>query len=173
MADLMTGLFPDRASAEQAVADLKALGYQPNQISVMMNNQTHAREFATDTGTEAAAGTGWGAGIGGVLGFLVGLGAVGTTVATGGVAAPFLVGPLAAAWAGAGIGGLSGGIIGWLVGLGIPEERARLYETGLNAGGILLAVEAQMGNEARVRQIMERDGATDVQGSQAATTVVV
>jgi hypothetical protein len=166
MTELITGLFRNRTSAEQAVTDLKNLGYQPNEVSVIMHDKTRARDFADVTGTEAAAGTGWGAGIGGVLGFLIGLGAVGTTVATGGLAAPFIAGPLAAAWAGAGIGGLSGGIIGWLVGLGIPEERARTYETGLNEGGILLAVNIREQDEVRVRDTLVRDGAEDVEGGR-------
>lgn len=167
MTDLITGLFQDRTYAEQAVNDLKDLGYQPNEITVAMSNATRAREFSADTGTEAAAGTGWGAGIGGLIGFLIGLGAVGTTVATGGLAAPFIAGPLVAAWAGAGIGGLSGGIIGWLVGLGIPEDRAAIYQTGLEAGGILLAVNVRREDDARVRELMVRDGASDVEGGQA------
>lgn len=166
MTDLITGLFADRTYAEQAVNDLKNLGYQPNEVTVAMSNATRAREFSEDTGTEAAAGTGWGAGIGGLIGFLIGLGAVGTTVATGGVAAPFIAGPLVAAWAGAGIGGLSGGIIGWLVGLGIPEDRAAVYQTGLEAGGILLAVNVRPQDDVRVRELMVRDGASDVEGGR-------
>jgi hypothetical protein len=42
-----------------------------------------------------------------------------------------VAGPIAAALAGAGAGSVAGGIIGGLVGAGIPEERARLYESGL------------------------------------------
>jgi hypothetical protein len=49
-------------------------------------------------------------------------------------------GPIAAALAGAGPGGVAGGIIGGLIGAGIPEERARLYETGVKEGGILMGV---------------------------------
>jgi hypothetical protein len=42
--------------------------------------------------------------------------------------------------AGAGAGGLTGGIIGALIGWGIPEERAKLYESYLKNGGIVLGV---------------------------------
>lgn len=169
MANLITGMFRNRADAERAVTDLQGLGYTQNDISVMMNNVTRSREFAADTGTKAAEGAGVGAGIGGTLGAIIAaLTATGVVAATGGIAAPLIAGPLAAALAGAGAGGLTGGLIGGLIGAGIPEERARQYETELNAGGILVGVHADSLNASRVRQILEAEGATDVQ-SQAPT----
>ena len=125
MADLITGLFHDRAEAEQAVNDLQNLGYSQNDISVMMNDAGEAGDFAEHTGTKAAEGAGVGAGIGGTLGAIIAAltatGSVAAVAATGGLAAPLVAGPLAAALAGAGAGGLTGGIIGGLVGAGIPE----------------------------------------------------
>lgn len=172
MANLITGMFRNRADAERAVADLQSLGYTQNDISVMMNDATRTREFAADTGTKAAEGAGVGAGIGGTLGAIVAaLTATGAVVATGGVAAPLVAGPLAAALAGAGAGGLTGGLIGGLIGAGIPEERARQYETDLSAGGILVGVNADSVNASRVRQVLEAEGAIDVQ-RQNPTTVV-
>jgi hypothetical protein len=172
MADLITGVFRDRAAAERAVSDLHNLGYQAQDISVMMNDQTRARDFAVETGSRATEGAGVGAGIGGTLGAIVAaLTATGAVVATGGAAAPLVAGPLAAALAGAGAGGLTGGLIGGLVGAGIPEDRAVAYETDLSTGGILVGVEADSINATRVRQILEADGARDVQ-NQAPTTAV-
>ena len=168
MADLITGLFHDRADAEQAVNDLQNLGYSQNDISVMMNDKGEAHSFAEGTGTKAAEGAGVGAGIGGTLGAIIAaLTATGSVVAiaaTGGLAAPLVAGPLAAALVGAGAGGLTGGIIGGLVGAGIPENRAREYEEGLNAGGVLIGVHANDTQVGEVRRILERDGADDVQG---------
>lgn len=167
MADLITGMFRDRASAERAVADLQSMGYAQNDISVMMQDQTRARDFATDTGSKAAEGAGVGAGIGGTLGAIIAAvtatGSVAAVAATGGLALPLVAGPLAAALAGAGAGGLGGGLIGGLVGAGIPKERAAQYETDLNAGGILVGVHAQASNAAQVAQVLSTDGAMDVQ----------
>ncbi|MBV9849797.1 MAG: general stress protein [Armatimonadetes bacterium] len=171
MADLITGMFRNRADAERAVADLQNLGYSQNDISVMLNDQTRTREFAADTGTKAAEGAGVGAGIGGTLGAIIAAltatGSVAAVAATGGVAAPLVAGPLAAALAGAGAGGLTGGLLGGLIGAGIPEERARAYEADLNAGGILVGVYANANNASQVRQVLESEGATDVQGQRA------
>ena len=168
MADLITGMFRSRASAERAVSDLQNLGYTQNDISVMMNDQTQAREFASNTGSKAAEGAGVGAGIGGTLGAIIAAvtatGSVAAIAATGGLAAPLVAGPLAAALAGAGAGGLGGGLIGGLVGAGIPKDRATQYETDLNAGGILVGVHANGSNAAQVQRVLMSDGATDVQG---------
>lgn len=165
-------MFRDRVAAERAVADLQQLGYTQNDISVMMNDQTHMREFAADTGTKAAEGAGLGAGIGGTLGAIIAAvtatGSVAAVAATGGLAAPLVAGPLAAALAGAGAGGLGGGLIGGLIGAGIPQERAAQYETDLNAGGILVGVHAKGANAAEVGRVLMSEGATDVQGQAVA-----
>ena len=167
MADLLTGMFRTRADAERAIDDLQNMGYSAGDISVMMTDHTRARDFAQQTGTHAADGAGVGAGIGGTLGAiaaaLTATGSVAAIAATGGAAAPLVAGPLAAALAGAGAGGLTGGLVGGLVGAGIPAERASQYQTDLNAGGILVGVHADGANASQVRQILESEGATDIQ----------
>ena len=161
-------MFRDRVSAERAVADLQQFGYTQNDISVMMNDQTRARDFAADTGSKAAEGAGVGAGIGGTLGAIIAAvtatGSVAAIAATGGLAAPLVAGPLAAALAGAGAGGLGGGLIG----AGIPKERAAQYETDLSAGGILVGVHAKGANAAEVQRVLMSEGAVDVQGQAVA-----
>ena len=72
--------------------------------------------------------------------------------------------PQAAALIGAGIGGIGGGLLGGLIGAGVSKERARVYEATLYTGGILLAVHADGEGISRVRQILEADGAVNVQG---------
>jgi len=164
MADLITGTFRDRVFAERAVADLQQLGYTQNDISVMMNDQTRAWDFAAETGSKAAEGAGVGAGIGGTLGAIVAAltatGSVAAVAATGGLAAPLVAGPLVAVLAGAGAGGLGGG----LVGAGIPKDRAVAYETDLNAGNILVGVHASAANAAEVQRVLMSEGAIDAQG---------
>lgn len=152
-----TGMYYDRPSAEQTVQRLQDLGYSRDEISVMMNDKTREREFADATGTKAAEGAVTGAAVGGALGGLIaGLTATGSVIAigaTGGAAAPLVVGPLAAALAGLGAGGVTGGIIGALVGAGIPEDKAKTYSEGLDRGGILLGVRPREENRDQVRSI--------------------
>ncbi|MBC5811065.1 MAG: general stress protein [Candidatus Eremiobacteraeota bacterium] len=159
--DYELGMYDDRSTAENAVARLHELGYSNDDISVMMNDKTKARDFAEHTGSKAATGAATGAVIGGGLGAIVaGLtatGSIAAIVGTGGVATPFVAGPLAAALAGLGAGGATGGIIGALVGAGIPHDRAKKYEDRLNNGGILVGVKPKPDNRDRLREIFPSD----------------
>jgi hypothetical protein len=154
-----TGMYFDRATAEDTVTRLHALGYTSDEISVMMNDGTRARDFAEDTGSSVALGATTGAVIGGGLGAIAaGLAATGSIVAiaaTTGMATPLVAGPLAAALAGLGAGGAAGGIIGALVGAGIPKEKAERYGDDLDNGGILLGVHPRDEHRERVREILE------------------
>jgi uncharacterized membrane protein len=149
-------IYDDPAQAEAAVERLRSLGYQRDDIGVMMNDKTAEREFAQRTGSKAAEGAATGAAVGGLLGAIVaGLTATGSVVAvagTGGAAAPLVAGPLAAALAGLGAGGAAGGILGALIGAGIPEHKAREYAERVDNGGILIGVRPRAEDRARVRE---------------------
>ena len=74
-----------------------------------------------------------------------------------------IAGPIVAALAGAGAGGATGGLIGGLIGAGIPEHRAKVYDTGIRGGGILLGVEAKTSEEVeKLEQLLEDVGAQHV-----------
>lgn len=154
MANLITGLFDTEAAAENAVTQLRQMGYGQNEISIIMKDQGAARELAVDSGARTMESVGTGAAIGGTIGaVLAGLFAVGSVVLPG--VGLLAAGPLAAMFAGAGAGGLAGSLIGWLVGAGIPEDVAPYYERGLAAGGVVVAVSAHSGDEARVREVLQ------------------
>jgi hypothetical protein len=136
-----TGMYYDTGAASDAVERLHGLGYDQDDISVVINDKTRERAFSAMTNVKGSEGVAAGATIGGVLGAIVAAAtATGSIIATGGAAIPLVAGPLAAALAGLGTGALGGGIIGGLIGLGVGEARAKQYEKGLNEGGILLAV---------------------------------
>jgi hypothetical protein len=139
---IMTGLFPDREAAERGYDCIRARGYGDRDVSVLMSDDTRTRCFPKDEtaktqlGTKAAEGATIGAVAGG------GLGALLAGLAAAGFAIPGLpiiaIGPLAAAIAGGGTGGALGALVGGLVGYGIPEDRAKLYQTGIDEGGIVM-----------------------------------
>ena len=126
-------------------------------LSHYFQHPARAREFAAATGSKAAEGLGAGAAIGGSLGVIVAgaatMAGVTAIVSTGGLAFPFVVGPLAAVLAGLGGGAVAGGIVGGLVGAGIPKEQAENYEKDLGDGGILLGVNARPESREQVREI--------------------
>lgn len=162
-AKLVTGLFKTRVAAEAAVDAILRRGYTRDDISVLMSDATKTKEFALQTRTHAADGAGIGGAIGGTVGaVLAAIAAIGTSIAIPGIGI-FVAGPIAAALAGAGAGGATGGLIGALIGVGIPEYRARVYETGVRGGGILMGVEAKNDEDVeRLEQLLEDIGAEHV-----------
>ena len=144
---LVTGLFPDRTSAEAAYTAAEARGYTADDMNLAMSDDTRKTHFTgttagkeTELGNKAAEGAGVGGAIGGTLGAIAAaVAAVGTSIALPGLGL-VIAGPLAAAIAGAGAGAASGGLIGALVGWNMPEERVKEYEEGMKNGGILMGL---------------------------------
>ncbi len=158
--NFVTGLFKTRAAAEAAVDAIIKRGYTRDDISVLMSDSTKDKEFAVQTRSHAADGLGIGGMIGGTVGaVLAAMAAVGTSIAVPGLGL-FVAGPIAAALAGAGAGGATGGLIGMLIGTGIPEHRAKVYDTGVRGGGILLGAQAKSNDEVdRLETLLEDIGA--------------
>jgi hypothetical protein len=165
MADprLVTGLFPDRDSAERAYSSVASRGYDRNDVNLVMSDETRQRHFAADAalttelGSKAAEGAGIGGAIGGTVGAIAAaVAAVGTSLVLPGLGL-VIAGPIAAALAGAGAGGAAGGLVGALIGWGIPEARIAEYETGIRDGGILLGVRPRSADDALAFESSWRD----------------
>jgi len=150
---MVTGLFRDRDSAEQAYGSLTSRGYSKDDVNLLMSDDTRKKHFTddgreTEIGNKALEGAGTGAAIGGTIGAtLAAIAAIGTTLALPGLGL-LIAGPIAAGLAGAGAGGATGGIIGALVGAGIPEERVKRYEEGIRNGGIVMGVTPRSDDDA-------------------------
>jgi hypothetical protein len=149
---------------------LQREGFRVEDISVLFPDNSGTKDFAHEKGTKApegaTAGAGSGAVVGGVLGWLAGIG----TIAIPGVG-PFLAaGPIMAALAGAGVGGAVGGLTGALVGAGIPEYEAKRYEGRVRNGGILMSVHCDNSEwTSKAKDILERTGAEDVSSAGEAS----
>lgn len=151
---MLTGLFNDRESTENAYRSLRDRGYTDDDINVMMSDDTRNSWFDDDDydegelGNKALEGAGAGSAIGGTLGAIIGgIAAIGTNVLLPGLGL-VVAGPLAAALAGAGAGGLTGGLVGALIGSGIPEERAKYYDEGIRNGGAVVGVNPRSDEDA-------------------------
>ena len=162
-AKLVTGLFKSKVSAEAAVDAIMKRGFTRDDISVLMSDATRSKEFALQTRTHAADGLGIGAATGGAVGAVVAaIAATGTMLFLPGIGL-VIAGPIAAALAGAGAGGATGGLIGALIGAGIPEYRAKVYDSGLRGGGILIGVEARTDEEVdQLEELLADLGADNV-----------
>jgi hypothetical protein len=149
----VTAIFNDKDAADRAYQALRQRGYTDKEITVMMSDDTRKRHFGkAGMGNKALEGAGAGSAVGGVTGAVIGaiVGAA-TSIALPGIGL-VIAGPLAGALAGAGAGGAAGGLVGALVGAGIPEDRAKLYESGIKAGGIFMSVKPRNDADARLLQ---------------------
>jgi hypothetical protein len=169
---VVTGLFPDRDSAENAYKSLSDRGYTQKDVDLVMSEDTRKRHFGdqgstagreTELGNKAAEGAGVGGAIGGTLGAIAtALAAAGTSLVVPGLGL-VIAGPLAGALAGAGAGAASGGIVGALIGWNIPEERVKRYEEGIKNGGILMGVRPRNEEDAtHVKRSWQENRAEDV-----------
>ena len=143
---LTTGLFNDKDSAERAYHHAIEAGYKPEDVNVMMSEDTRKKYYDSplvkdQEETKAVKGMGVGGAIGAAVGgTIAAIAAIGTALVIPGLGL-VVAGPLAAGLAGAGAGSVSGGLLGALVGWGIPEEKVHEYETGIKNGGIVLGVD--------------------------------
>jgi hypothetical protein len=151
---MLTGMFRDRESTENAYNTLHERGYTKDEINLMMSDETRNKYFSgdmeeTELGNKAAEGAGKGSAIGGTVGAIAGvIAAIGTSLVIPGLGL-VVAGPIAAGLAGAGAGGITGGIIGALVGSGIPEDRAKVYESGVKSGNIVMGVKPRNEEDAK------------------------
>src|SRR4051812_42614936 len=154
----VVGLFHNQADAERAIHNLKERGFSENQIGVAIKDRQQQKDLIEGTGTQAAEGAATGALGGGVLGGVIGLLAGVGALAIPGIGPIIAGGTLASTLAGAGIGAAAGGLIGALAGMGVPEEDARHFDRGFQAGGTLVTVDAG-GRASEARECLYESGA--------------
>lgn len=133
---------------EAIVADLCRAGFDTrHDISALLPDRHGTRDFAYQHNTKAPEGSvvggAAGLGIGALLGWLAGVGAL--TVP--GVGALITAGPVMAALSGAAVGGAAGGIIGALIGKRMPEFEAKRFDGKLGQSDILLSVHVDNPNQ--------------------------
>jgi hypothetical protein len=154
--DVVPAVFADRAQAEAAMAELRALGLRHDDLGVMVPDPAHHHLIDNST-KEALTGVEKGVIFGAPLGALAGIGLV--ALAVPGVGLLGLGGLLAI---GAHAGALWGAIIGSYLGLTAQihhlEDVEHRYEIPLDATDILVVVRAP-DRAAEVCAILQRHGA--------------
>jgi uncharacterized protein (TIGR02271 family) len=161
----VVGLFDNFTQAQTAAQQLESAGIPHNDISFLASNASGQYDQYANTGTTttdrpSAVGTDAAAGavIGGGIGLLMGLGLF-TIPGFGPIVA---AGWLASTLTGAGIGAVAGGLIGALTSIGVPQEDAVYYNEAVRRGGTLLAVRAPDNMADRVAEILDNNGAVNV-----------
>ncbi|OWK42231.1 YsnF/AvaK domain-containing protein [Fimbriiglobus ruber] len=143
------GVFETRARADQAIADLKAAGFDDAEIGMVHRDaEGHTIKTGAADDTKAGEGAAIGAAAGAAGGALVGAGILAGVIP---VIGPILaIGTLGTvllnAAGGAAIAGIAGALVGW----GLSEEDAAYYENEVKAGHFLVTVEtSDRDDEAR------------------------
>lgn len=150
---IVSAIFHDSDDAEEAYQAAIDCGYSKDEISVLMSEQARddyypSQRVDIEDHSKTLEGTAVGGTVGATLGAIAAaIAAIGTVLAIPPLGL-VVAGPLAAALAGAGAGGITGGLIGALAGAGMSEERARVYETALEKGGIIMSVEPRNAEDA-------------------------
>ncbi len=162
MAHHMLAIYDNPNEASLAADRLVANGIAQNAISLVVSEGSRSQYLGVVGGNKGAEGAATGATVGGILGAVAaGLLATGTVVATGG-AGLLMAGPIVAALAGAGAGGATGGVLGGLIGLGVPDNHVKSYEKAVEGAGMLLGVEINDTNKAKVHEILKTTGGKSI-----------
>ena len=169
----IVALYDRYESASQAVEAIIQAGASREKISLLANNlngdhpplttnPSFARE-ELDTKDQAQPGvvTGaeFGIGFGGILGVLLGTGAI----IIPGIGPLIAAGALATIAASAAAGGVVGGGIGLLTDHGISHADSHLYAEGLKRGGTLVTVVADESKLDAIRELFKNHGAIDIE----------
>lgn len=153
------GIFNMPVQAERCLDRLRDLNFLPSDISILVPDKEGIRDFVHEKATKAPEGATTGGVLGGIAGWLVGIG----SLAIPGVGPFIAAGPIMAALGGAAIGAAAGGITGGLIGMGIPEYEAKQCQAKVDQGGLLVSVHCETSDEAaRAKEVMEQCGATDI-----------
>ncbi|TCT07636.1 hypothetical protein [Aquabacter spiritensis] len=170
MTTTLTALYDTREAALGAVRDLKVVGLEDTDMSLIASGDPAPAmpQGDGDVLVEAGAGAAVGAGVGGTGGLLAGLGLI-TIPGIGPVlAAGWLATAAAGAVAGAAVGGAAGGLIGALVADGVGEDDAHLYAEAVRRGGTLVIARVPNLRLEAARTVLDARRAVDPATRRAA-----
>jgi hypothetical protein len=162
-AKTVTAMFETEEAAGRAAEALENEGFAREQIGIIAGYELSEPEkyvSATEnTEAKVMGGVGKGLALGG------GLGAVAGTVSAlliPGVGPLMIGGALATTFLGAGLGGAVGGVAGGLMKAGVDESDARLFESALRHGGVVLTVHTDQAHARKAVDILDASGALDM-----------
>jgi hypothetical protein len=148
------GIFASSPSAEVAVHQLTTAGFSTENISVLMSDTEGAKEFAAERNTNGGKDATNGIGEGGAP-----LLAEADALAIPGAGPLVAAGPIIKSLAGSD----ESGLVGALLGSGIPEYEAKLYDSKIRAGGVMLSIHCVPLEEvSKARDLMNEAGAEDI-----------
>lgn len=168
---LVNAAFANRADAQKAYDELIYRGYKPDEINVIVSDETrriHHEEIENEKPAHSTMeNAGIGSAIGGTAGAIAGaVIAIGSTVVIPGLGIA-VAGPLLAALTGAGAGGLTGGIVGALHHRGVPKEHADVFESTIREGATIISFTPRtVEDRMEIIEAWNRYGARQLHGNE-------
>jgi uncharacterized membrane protein len=153
-AECVVAVYESLKKAEQAVHILRRADFPTDQISLVAAKSEITPELVEQLkmGDDSIRDAAIGAGLGGVMGVVAGIGAM----VVSGLGVVFLAGPIGGGLFGAMVGAFLGSLGGW----GVHQERIRHYEQCISDGSVLVIAHGkplQMDNAERI--LRETDAA--------------
>ncbi|MGB0560709.1 MAG: ChaB family protein [Spirulinaceae cyanobacterium] len=172
----LSAIFQQESQVEQAIRRLLDRGIERDRISVMGRNfesQTRISGFITKKDVILGGlrtGAIFGSLFGSLLSLLTGVGVlfipfVGSVVAAGPITSLLL-----GATTGAIAGGVGAGLASALTTLGMPEEKAAIYQTRVQAGEFLLMVDVSAERSGEYQLLLENAGGQEIHIAERSLT---
>jgi hypothetical protein len=155
METTVTGMFASQELAKAAIEQLAAAGFREPAVCLVTAETPHRHEIVAEETADAARGTLGGFVVGGIGGAIAG------AVLAPAFSAHWGLGAVVGAVAAAGVGGLLGYGIGALTGHQVQEE----YESRLEGGAVMVAVNTDHAHAAKAREVLATAGGTDLSDS--------
>jgi uncharacterized protein YcfJ len=172
MTTTITRTYDSFTDARSVVTELKAIGIQDDDISVIAHDD-HDELDGVNAATPAqddnsvSSGAGIGGVVGGAAGMLAGLGLMAIPGAGPLIAAGWLASTAAGAATGAVAGAATGGLVSAMTANGMEERDAETYAEAVRRGAILISAKTEETAEPRVTAIMDRHSPTDLAARRA------
>jgi uncharacterized membrane protein len=156
------GLFENYQAADTTFKALERAGFAREQLHVLSREyvikERLEEEQVEGALKDVAKGAVGGTAIGGLLGLLVGIGAIAIPGIGPVIAAGSITTALATAAGGATVGAVAGSLASGIAGRGLSEEDVQRYAAGLKQGGLLLIVHTDEQHEPLAAEILEQTG---------------
>jgi len=163
------GIFTERATAERAVADLRAAGLPPKSIRVLVPGRDEVSALPTSEAEQPGMGKAVGGVVGGAVGAMTGaeLGAAAAASMLVPVAGPAIaVGLVGAALLTIG-GAAVGGAMERTLANGLPKDELFLYEDAIRRGhSIVVVTSSDTDEQKRAAEALEAAGAESVDAAR-------
>lgn len=156
------GVFSNRTTAEQALKELKDIGFPMNKISVLTKDFTSDEKLSSENKSERtftrseglASGAAKGAATGGLLVLAGGIAAL----LIPGIGLPLVAESVLTVFLATGASAAAGSLVGALEGWYIPEKQAKFYNDRVSQGDYLVTIEGTESEISQAEKILSRWG---------------